>query len=50
LTDYAIQPRYADDWRDIPVDEAGKALALARQIMEFVLPELGTPREGCGHG
>ena len=22
LTDYAVQPRYVDDWRDIPVDEA----------------------------
>ncbi|MGD0091260.1 MAG: HEPN domain-containing protein [Planctomycetota bacterium] len=50
LTDYAVQPRYADDWRDIPVDEASKALALARHAMEFVLPRLRLFSEGGSPG
>jgi len=39
------QPRYADDWRDIPVEEASKAVELAEEVMGIVLPKLGPSAE-----
>lgn len=36
LTDYAIEPRYPDEWRDIPESEAAGALEKAKSAMAFV--------------
>jgi HEPN domain-containing protein len=36
LTDYAVEVRYVDDWRDIPVEEARNAVALAEEALAFV--------------
>ncbi len=41
LNPYAVEARYADDWRDIPPEEAARAVELAEQVMKFVLPRLG---------
>jgi HEPN domain-containing protein len=40
LTDYAVQSRYPDDWRDIPLEEARCAVEKAREAMEFVKAEI----------
>lgn len=45
LTDYAVQPRYVDDWRDIPVDEAAEAVRLAERVMAFVAGKLELSNE-----
>ena len=37
LTDYAVEARYPDDWREIPLEEAAEALSLARGFREYVL-------------
>jgi HEPN domain-containing protein len=36
LTDYAVEVRYPDVWREIPLDEAMRAAQLARQFRDFV--------------
>jgi len=36
LTDYAVEVRYVDDWRDIPVEEARNAVAMAEEVLIFV--------------
>jgi len=41
LTDYAVEPRYIDDWRDIPVAEAAEAVTRASRVLGFVLATLG---------
>ena len=41
LADYAVEVRYIDDWRDIPLDEAIAALGMAAEIMNFVRRKLG---------
>jgi HEPN domain-containing protein len=45
LNPYAVEVRYADDWRDIEPDEAGTAVALAEKFMDFILPRLGLSAE-----
>lgn len=40
LTDYAVQGRYPDDGREIPVSEALTAVEKARQAFEFVKAEI----------
>ena len=40
LTDYAVQGRYPDDWREIPVDEAKAAVERAKEAMTLVAGEL----------
>jgi HEPN domain-containing protein len=49
LTDYAVETRYPDDWREIPMTEAHEAIVLADQIKAFVeaRPEVSAilPRE-----
>ncbi|MBI1822767.1 MAG: HEPN domain-containing protein [Nitrospirae bacterium] len=40
LTDYAVEVRYPDDWRDIPLDEAVKAVKNAEKIMMYVQQKL----------
>ena len=35
LTDYAVEVRYVDDWRDIPLEEANAALKHTQRIREF---------------
>jgi len=40
LTDYAVEIRYPDDWRDIPVDEAAKAVQNAEKIMASIQRKL----------
>lgn len=36
LADYAVETRYVDDWREIPPEEAAKALDWAKMAMDFV--------------
>jgi HEPN domain-containing protein len=36
LTDYAVEVRYVDDWRDISVAEAELALEAAERVIAFV--------------
>jgi HEPN domain-containing protein len=36
LTDYAVEVRYVDDWRDIPWEEARSAVKLAEEALAFV--------------
>ena len=36
LTDYAVEVRYVDDWRDIPWEEARSAVGLAEEALAFV--------------
>lgn len=36
LTDYAVEVRYVDDWREIPEEEAKSAVALAEEALAFV--------------
>ena len=36
LTDYAVEVRYVDDWRDISLDEAVDAVHKAESAMAFV--------------
>ena len=40
LTGYAVETRYPDDWREIPVEEAEEAVANAEKVMEFVKGKL----------
>lgn len=40
LSPYAVEIRYADDWRDISVDEARQAVAAAEQFVALMLPRL----------
>ena len=40
LTDYAVSPRYPDDWREIPVKEAEEAVEKAEEVMTFVMKKL----------
>jgi HEPN domain-containing protein len=44
LTDYAVEARYPDEWREIPVDEAREAVAHAKRFSDFVKDriDLGT--------
>lgn len=44
LTDYAVQPRYVDDWRDIPLDEAAEAVQHAERFMVLVSGKLPSPQ------
>ena len=41
LTDYAVTDRYPDNWRDIPLEEAGNAVQKAAEAMDFVRGTLG---------
>ncbi len=41
LTDYAVQSRYPDDWREIPIPEAEAAVRMAREAFLFVNTEIG---------
>jgi HEPN domain-containing protein len=45
LNSYAVDVRYADDWRDIPLDEAREAVKMAERVMSFVRPKLGLADE-----
>jgi hypothetical protein len=45
LNPYAVEVRYADDWRDIPPEEAGTAVGLAEKFTDFILPRLGLSPE-----
>lgn len=36
LTDYPVETRYPDDWRDISVEEAQEAVTQAKKFSEFV--------------
>jgi len=40
LTDYAVETRYVDDWRDIPAEEASGAIQWAVQVRDFVAAKL----------
>jgi HEPN domain-containing protein len=40
LTGYAVQGRYPDDWREIPLPEAKAAVEKAREALEFVRAEI----------
>lgn len=40
LTDYAVQGRYPDDWRDIPLSEAQAAVKMAGEALAFVKGEI----------
>lgn len=40
LTDYAVQTRYPDDWREIPVEEAREAVEKAEEVLSFVKHKL----------
>ena len=40
LTDYAVQSRYPDDWREIPLPEAEAAVQMAREAFIFVKTEI----------
>ena len=42
LADYAVETRYVDDWRDIPVDEATEAVRKGENILVFVRGQLGS--------
>lgn len=56
LTDYAVEVRYVDDWRDISLEEAVEAVDKAEKAMAFVrqrilgydshIPGLGEPLIG----
>lgn len=35
LTMYAVTPRYPDDWREIPIEEAQQAVKMAGEIMRY---------------
>ena len=41
LSMYAVAPRYPDDWREIPLDEARQAVKMAEEVMRFVKGKLG---------
>ncbi len=43
LTDYAVETRYVDDWREIPPSEAAEALKWASTALRFVRAKLGLP-------
>jgi len=43
LTDYAVETRYVDDWREISLEEARDAIKFAITIWEFVIRILKTP-------
>ena len=36
LADYAVEVRYVEDWRDIPIKEASEAVQSAEKVMGFV--------------
>lgn len=40
LNPYSVTPRYVDDWREIPLEEAEEALANARKVFDFVKEKL----------
>lgn len=40
LTDYAIQSRYPDDWREIPLEEALAAAQKAKTAFDFIAAEI----------
>jgi HEPN domain-containing protein len=40
LSDYAVEVRYPDDWREIEIEEAREALRQALRIKEFILSKL----------
>lgn len=40
LTDYAIQSRYPDDWREIPLEEALAAVQKAKTSFDFIRGEI----------
>lgn len=44
LTDYAVEARYVDDWRDIPGEEARNAVAMAEEALAFVKLRLAEQR------
>ncbi len=41
LDDYAVETRYPDDWREIPREEAARALHEAESVLGFVRGKLG---------
>ncbi|MCF7811093.1 HEPN domain-containing protein [bacterium] len=40
ITIYAVSSRYPDDWREIPFNEANKAVHDAEEVMKFVKHKL----------
>ena len=40
LADYAVEIRYVDDWRDIPIDEAKEDLSRAEKFFDNVKRKL----------
>ncbi len=48
LTDYAVQSRYPDDWREIPLEEAEKAVQKAKEAFAFIRSELNRKMESTG--
>ena len=50
LTDYAVEVRYIDDWREISLEEAVEAVGKAEKAMAFVRERLqmeGSQTEGA---
>ncbi len=43
LTDYAVESRYPDDWREIPVEEARAAVEKTEKVLEFVRTRVERP-------
>ncbi len=40
MIEYAVEVRYPDDWREIPVEEAEEAVNNAEKVKEFVKGKL----------
>ena len=40
LTDYAVEVRYIDDWREIPLEEAEVAMRRAEEVLRYVMIKL----------
>jgi len=41
LTDYAIEVRYPEEWFEPELEEAKKALEIAKKMKEFILNKIG---------
>ncbi len=44
LSDYAVEVRYVDDWRDIPADEAAEAIDKAEKMALFIRAKIDFQR------
>jgi len=40
LTIYSVSPRYPDDWREIPLQEAREAINAAKKLFKFIKESL----------